>query len=419
MSLIGIAVIVVGLLVSVGLHELGHMLPAKKFGVPVPVFSLGFGPKLVEKQWGSTAYRLSAIPLGGYVRISGMFAPARPGVKRFNRKGNLTLAEEARRSSAEEMPAGMEDRAFYHLSAPKKIAVMFGGPVMNLLLAIVLFAVALIGIGVPSASTTLGSVPEQVSSNSGMVVGPAAMAGIRPGDMIVGMNGKPVAAWSDVIDQMSASEGKPVDVVYERDGQSHSVQLQPVQTEDGRWVTGIGAGVEYRSAGVVDVANATWLTVKGTAAVVVRLPLAVWDVGASMVMGTPRDASGVMSIVGIGRLASEVTSGESAAVGLPSPQGVDYRSIAGTLLMMLGSLNIALFVFNLLPVPPLDGGHIVGAFYEGFRRQFARWRGLPDPGPADTARLVPLTYTMGALLFVMTIVLVVADIVAPVSLVAP
>lgn len=404
MSLLGIVVIVCGLLLSVGLHELGHMLPAKKFGVPVPVFSLGFGPVLWQRRWGSTVYRVSVIPLGGYVRIAGMFAPARAGQHVRNRRGELSLAEEARRSSAQELPVGAEDRAFYRLSAPKKVAVMFGGPLMNLVLAFVLFVVALVGVGVPTPSTVLGAVEAST---------PAAVAGLEVGDRIVRVGGREIRQWSDISQVMQGADGSAVEVEFERDSQVRQVSITPVLTGSGRWIFGVVGQIDYRSASVGDVFRVMGQSLVGTAAIVVRFPLAVWDVAVSLVTGGPRDGSGMMSIVGVGRLAGEVTSGEAVAL----PQGMSsWRAIVGTLLLMLASLNVALFTFNMLPVPPLDGGHIVGAVFEGVRRQCARVRGQADPGPADTARLVPLTYVVGALLLVMTVVLIVADIVQPVSL---
>ena len=137
------------------------------------------------------------------------------------------------------------------------------------------------------------------------------------------------------------------------------------------------------SASLSDVAAANWQMFTGTASVVVRLPQAVWQVGRSIVTDEKRDASGVVSVVGVGRMAGEVT-GDSQALGLQ-----DTR---------------------------LDGGHILGALYEGARRTFARVRGAQDPGPADTARLVPLTWAVGGVLVVMSVILIVADIVKPVSL---
>ena len=140
-SLVGIVVVVIGILASVALHEVGHMVPAKKFGVLVPDYAVGFGPALWKKKIGDTTYALRAILLGGYVKIVGMYAPARPGTRLVGRGGKPTLAQEAREASAEEIPEGQEHRAFYRLSAPKKITVMLGGPLMNLLICFVLPAV--------------------------------------------------------------------------------------------------------------------------------------------------------------------------------------------------------------------------------------------------------------------------------------
>ena len=148
-SIVGIVVVVIGILASVALHEVGHMLPAKKFGVLVPDYAVGFGPALWKKKFGDTTYALRAILLGGYVKIVGMYAPARPGTRLVGRGGKPTLAQEAREASAEEIPQGQEHRAFYRLSAPKKIAVMLGGPLMNLLICIVLSAVTMIGMALP------------------------------------------------------------------------------------------------------------------------------------------------------------------------------------------------------------------------------------------------------------------------------
>ena len=140
-SIVGIVVIIVGILASVALHEVGHMLPAKKFGVLVPDYAVGFGPALWKKKIGDTTYALRAILLGGYVKIVGMYAPARPGTRLVGRGGKPTLAQEAREASAEEIPQGQEHRAFYLLSAPKKVVVMLGGPLMNLLIAVGVSAV--------------------------------------------------------------------------------------------------------------------------------------------------------------------------------------------------------------------------------------------------------------------------------------
>jgi hypothetical protein len=407
-GIIGVVIVIVGLLISVALHECGHMLPAKKFGVYVPEFAVGFGPRLLAWKKGDTTYSLRAILLGGYVRIVGMFAPAREGIKTTNSRGRPTLAQEAREASMEEIPQGYESRAFYLLHPAKKIVVMLGGPMVNLFLSIVLMTVALVGIGIPRASLTLGDVPQELSSQGTSVQAPAYAAGIRRGDTITAINGTGVQSWDEMRQAIASSQGE-IGVDYLRQGQSYHVQIAPLRTADSVSI-GVIAGIEYHAASPATVASSVWQTFTGTVQVVVRLPLALWDVGQSLVKGTPRDSAGVMSVVGIGRIAADATSSEVTA-----SSGGWMRSLA-LLLSILASLNMALFVFNLLPFPPLDGGHIVSALYEWIRRGIARARGRQVPPPADTARLMPLTYTMGALLIAMTVLLVAADIIAPISL---
>ena len=410
-SIVGIVVVVIGILASVALHEVGHMLPAKKFGVLVPDYAVGFGPALWKKKIGDTTYALRAILLGGYVKIVGMYAPARPGTRLVGRGGKPTLAQEAREASAEEIPEGQEHRAFYRLSAPKKIAVMLGGPLMNLLICIVLSAVTMIGIGAPTASRTIADVPTTITSASGEVASPAYEAGVRPGDTVLAWNGQPVATFAQLQLAVGATqEGESAVLTVERDGTPVDLTVSPVTGAQGARLVGVTAGYEYVSASAGDVAAANWQMFTGTTAVVTRLPQAVWQVGRSVFTDEKRDSSGVVSVVGVGRLAGEVT-GDSQALGLR-----DTRQVVAVLLSLLASLNMALFVFNLIPLPPLDGGHILGAIYEGVRRTVARVRGAEDPGPADTARLVPVTWVVGGLLVAMSVILIVADIVKPVSL---
>ena len=410
-SIVGIVVVLIGILASVALHEVGHMLPAKKFGVLVPDYAVGFGPALWKKKIGDTTYALRAILLGGYVKIVGMYAPARQGTRLVGRGGKPTLAQEAREASAEEIPEGQEHRAFYRLSAPKKIAVMLGGPLMNLLICIVLSAVTMIGIGAPTASRTIADVPTTITSASGEVASPAYEAGVRPGDTVLAWNGQPVATFAQLQRAVGATqEGESAVLTVERDGTPVDLTVSPVTGAQGARLVGVKAGYEYVSASLGDVAAANWQMFTGTTAVVTRLPQAVWQVGRSVFTDEKRDSSGVVSVVGVGRLAGEVT-GDSQALGLR-----DTRQVVAVLLSLLASLNMALFVFNLIPLPPLDGGHILGAVYEGVRRTVARVRGAEDPGPADTARLVPVTWVVGGLLVAMSVILIVADIVKPVSL---
>ena len=408
MGIIGVLVIVVGLLISVALHECGHMIPAKKFGVYVPEFAVGFGPQIFGVKKGETTYSLRAILLGGYVRLVGMFAPARDGVKTTNRRGKLTLAQEAREASMEEIPEGYGSRAFYLLHPAQKIIVMISGPLVNLFLSILFLSIALVGIGIPKASLTLSEVPQQLTTQGVTVDAPAYAAGIRAGDTITGVNGSAVTSWEQMRQSIAGSQGS-IDIDYLRNGQLFHVNVDPLRSGDSVSI-GVIAGTEYQAASVGTVASTVGETFTGTVSVVARLPIALWDVGRSIFTGAPRDSGGVMSVVGIGRIAADATSSDVTA-----SSGGWMRS-AALLLSILASLNMALFVFNLLPFPPLDGGHIVPAIYEWIRRGLARVRGREVPPPVDTARLMPLTYTMGTILVAMTVLLMIADIVVPISL---
>ena len=182
--------------------------------------------------------------------------------------------------------------------------------------------------------------------------------------------------------------------------------MTPVQVGE-RKVAGIISKVERERGTLGDVGDITWQTFKGTASIVLVLPRAVWDVGVQLFTDAPRDPNSVLSVVGVGRIAGEVSA----------EQGVGLADRAMLLLSLWASLNMALFVFNLIPLPPLDGGHVAGALWEGLRRTFNRVTGRPDPGPADTARMVPVSYVIFVLLMAMTVLLIVADIIKPISLV--
>ena len=191
MTLIGIVALVLALVVSIALHEVGHMVPAKKFGVKVTQYMIGFGPTLWSRTRGDTQYGVKAVLLGGYIRMIGMFPP---GSGKASHQGRLgTLIEQAREDSAAEVGPGEEHRTFYNLTVPKKLVVMLGGPVMNLLIAIVLFTVVYAGFGTPTPSTTVDSVtqcvptasaPDGTCESGGTPTG-AASAGLQPGDVIV------------------------------------------------------------------------------------------------------------------------------------------------------------------------------------------------------------------------------------------
>lgn len=432
---IGVVIIVVGLAVSIGLHEIGHLVPAKRFGVKVTQYMIGFGPTIWSRRRGETEYGVKAIPLGGYIAMIGMFPPGKGGHAKEDSTGFFRgLVQDARDSSAESIAPGDEDRAFYRLPVWKRMVVMFGGPFMNLVLAVVLFGVLLMGFGIQQPSTTVGSVsacalPEtsdRTTCEPGDPEAPGAAAGIEPGDRLVSVDGDPIDSWDQSTAIIRAHPGEPIDVVVERDGEQVALEVTPLLTEryvldeQGKVVTdesgepvttkvgfvGIGAAYERAAQPVTVVFRTVGDNIAGVAGIIVNLPQRIVDVANAAFGPGERDPEGPISVVGVGRVAGEIASLDSVPV-------IDK---AAGLIGILASLNVALFVFNLVPLLPLDGGHIAGAAWEGIRRRWAKLRNRPDPGPVDLAKMMPITLGVVVILGSMSALLIYADLVKPISI---
>ncbi|WP_084076809.1 RIP metalloprotease [Demequina sp. NBRC 110057] len=432
-TVIGVVVLIVGLLISIALHELGHMIPAKRFGVRVSEYFVGFGPKLWSRRGKETEYGVKAIPLGGYVRLVGMIPPA-GAVKPVRGTGWASrLIEESREAAVEEIQPGEDHRAFYHLTWWRKVIVMMGGPLVNLVIAVVLFTGVLSTIGTPTATLTVDSVVPCVPAvgstecTADDPASPAAEAGLEAGDTLTAVDGQEVTDWDQATALIAASPGETIDVDIVRGGEPMTLAVTPAERErvvtdeagqavvdeDGGAVTetvgylGMYSEVEVQRQPLTAGAELTWDYLGQTVQVVATLPQQLWHTARAAMGLEERDATSVIGVVGVGQVAGEIASADV--------DGYTMTQRIGDMLMLLGGLNLALFVFNMIPLVPLDGGHVASALWQGIKNGVARVRRAAKPAPVDVARMMPLAYGMFAFLLVMGAVLIYADIVAPVT----
>ncbi len=414
--LLGIVLFIVGLLASIALHEVGHMVPAKKFGVRVSEYFVGFGPTLWSRQGKETEYGIKAIPLGGYVKLVGMMPPEE-AVKPVRGHGRIArLIADTRAAAVEEIREGEDHRAFYHLTWWRKVIVMFGGPVVNLIIAVVLFTIVGMGVGSFEPTTTVGAVakcvPSQVTAECTAAdpASPASQAGLQEGDVFVSVDGTPVASWEETTAVIAANPDATVPVVVARDGENVELTVTLASaTRDGKEVGYLGVipTSELVTQGPLSGVTRTAELTGAVASVIATLPQHVYHAALAAVGVEERSADSVIGIVGVGRISGEIVASDI--------EGYDAKLKTADMLNLLAGLNLALFAFNMIPLVPLDGGHIASALWQGIKNGWARVRRLPKPSPVDVARMMPLAYGVFGLLILMGVVLIVADIVAPVS----
>ncbi|QGU07687.1 Zinc metalloprotease Rip1 [Corynebacterium occultum] len=397
--LLGVLLFALGIAVTIALHELGHLLTARAFGMRVRRYFIGFGPKVWSIRKGQTEYGLNAVPLGGFCDIAGM-----------------TAQDEV---TPEEAPHAMVNKPWW-----QRVIVLLGGVFMNVVVGfMILYLVAVFsGIPNPYADTTpkVGKtlcVSDQISQTevadcSG--VGPAGDAGVLPGDRILTLDGEELATFTELRDTVLGMPGETVTLTVDREGQIRDIDIQVAAVErlnpQGEMVAAGAIGLS--NAPVVDAikqfgpleavpatARFTGQTLDATVDALFAMPAKIPGVVAS-IFGAERDMEGPMSVVGASRVGGELVE----------------RSLWSMFFMMLASLNFFLALFNIVPLPPLDGGHIAVVLYEKIRDFFRRLRGLPAGGPADYTKLMPITMAVAALMLGLGSVIIVADVVNPIRL---
>ncbi|MER7555316.1 site-2 protease family protein [Nocardioides sp. NPDC126508] len=437
---------VLGILISIGLHELGHMIPAKAFGGKVTQYFIGFGPTVWSKRVGETEYGLKAIPLGGYVKIVGMLPPGADQlgertvdgalkIRKSNTGMFTQLISDARSAEWELIRSEDEPRLFYKMPWWKKVVVMAGGPSVNILIAFfVTWGVAgTYGVHEPvvdQGHPVVSSLQECLLSwedqgrecTKSDKPTPAADAGLKPGDELISFNGTELTSWGVAQKLIRDNMDGDATLVIQRGGEQMTLHTKTVVQERVKDVDDTSADPETAKVGFFGMSPKSHIevtkegpvyVVKELAAqtynavhAIVRLPVKVWHVALAIVGVEERDPNGPVSIVGGGRIAGEIAVNDN----------FDITEKVVMFAGLLAGFNLFIGIFNFVPLLPLDGGHIATALWEGIRRAFAKAFRRPEPGHADPAKLLPVAYVVASALLVMGVVLIVADLVVPLHL---
>ena len=394
MSIIGVLAFVFALLISVMIHEAGHYLTAKKFGMKVTEFFIGFGKKLWSTQRGETEFGIKAVPAGGYCRIVGM-------------------------SPREALASEDENRAFVKASVGQRLIVLGAGSFLHFVIGFILLLTLFLSVGVTSVTSTVEAVSDCIPKkiNQGCVKNskpsPAKTVGILPGDKITKVNGVAYSEWVDVVTIIRESAGRELELTLERNGMPINVLVTPASREvDGKSVGVLGVvntigTVTYNPIEAVGKASKYTGEILGNSLTsLFTLPSKIPDLVRQTFGGQDRDAQGLVGVVGVARV-----SGQTAET-----DKLTTREKIATFILIIASLNLFVGMFNLLPLLPLDGGHMAVAIADGLRNFAANRRGLPKPAPFDVEKLAPITMVVFIFMASLSLLLLTADIFNPIRL---
>jgi membrane-associated protease RseP (regulator of RpoE activity) len=392
MKIIGVLAFVIALLLSVMIHEFGHYITAKRYGMRVSEFFLGFGKRLWSFTRGETEFGIKAIPAGGYCRIEGMTA-------------------------TDEMPPGEESRAFFKASSGRKLIVLGAGSFLHFVLGFIILLTIFAGIGTSKPTTTISEISACVPRINAVCSesdpkSPALIAGLQAGDVITSLNGVPVNNWAKDVEIIRNSAGKEILIEIERNGQAQTISvIAATRVVDGKEYGFLGIVNGYklvRDAPFTSIKNSaivSWDFISGAVKAIISLPSKIPALWGATVSGTDRDPNGLVGIVGVAQVTGQAASTE----GLSTSERIQ------TFLLIIASLNFFVGVFNLLPILPLDGGHMAVAIADEVRALFARIRGRARPEGINVNKLAPFTMAVFVLLAALTVLLLAADIINPIQ----
>jgi membrane-associated protease RseP (regulator of RpoE activity) len=396
MDWLGWLIFLFALMFSVMLHESGHFVAAKSFGMKVTRYFVGFGPTIWSTWRGETEYGIKALPLGGFVKIVGM-------------------------TSMDEVDPEDEPRSFRQAPGWQRLIVLAAGSFMHFVLAALLIFGLALGIGIVNSNTTqLGTVATCVApSEKALLAGtpctasdaksPASIAGLRVGDQVTSFNGVPVDSWSQLTTVIAkAKPGTTVALTVERDGQPVTLHatLASVKDRSGGYL-GIAATTVFQRTGPVGAINYVGTAfneeISGSAHAIAQLPSAL-----------PNLFSKDRAQTAAGNVSSVVGAAEDTGQAVAANVGWEYK--VSFVLLLVASLNIWVGILNLLPLLPMDGGHIAVVLWEMIRGRWARARHRPNPGLVDYRKLVPVSFSIFMVLIFFSALLILADIVNPVNI---
>lgn len=423
---LGVGLFLLLLIASIALHELGHLYFAKKFGAEVTEYYVGFGKVVWKIRRGKTDYGMRLIPLGGYVRILGMFPPPQGELPAKGMKRSIYLAKQ-------ESNAELSDdlKAFYRLPPWKKFVVMAAGPTVNILVAffVLLGVFGIVGEqsiaakpGAPVVATVGLCAPTPADPTGDCVnndiKSPATLAGLEVGDQVVSFNGTKLKDWETLSQLIQNTTSGTLELKVIRDGKPLTLTTAAMKYEipDPQTSTSVDVGYLGISPQVAIVSHrhgplftAKWMATKVDDVFVglSALPKKVENVLMAVLGIEKRDPEGPVSVVGGSRFA-----GAAMATDVPE---IPVSSKLSYILLLTAAFNMFLGIANAIPIPPLDGGHMAGAIWESLRNKWASLRGKTLPGPFDSSKLLPLGYIGALIIFAMGIILIVGDFVVPIK----